>query len=252
MSESNQQGLFSSIGAKLAQFLSKPRGHYQTFSTLTKAQLEQNLQAGDLILVEGNSRISTAIKYLTQSTWSHVAIYVGEGREDLQGNPISPLVEADLVEGVIAVPIDKYEGYNLRICRPIDLTEEDTQLLTNFVIERIGSLYDTKNIFDLMRYLLPAPPVPERYRRRLLAFGSGDPTKAICSTLVSQAFQSISYPILPMKVGDKQMARRHFSHFTPRDFDLSPYFKIVKPTLYAGFHYKEINWTDDTPKMGSE
>jgi len=29
------------------------------------------LQAGDVLLVEGQTRVSVAIKYLTQSTWSH-------------------------------------------------------------------------------------------------------------------------------------------------------------------------------------
>ena len=111
-----------------------------------------------------------------------------------------PLLEADLVEGVITVPLEKYAGFNMRICRPVSLTEEDTDALLDFVTSRIGLQYDTKNIIDLMRYLLPTPPVPLRFRRRLLEFGSGDPTKAICSTLVAQAFQSIRYPILPLKI----------------------------------------------------
>lgn len=251
--------VLSSIGDRLAQFLTKPTAHYKTFSVLTKAQLQANLRPGDLVLVEGNSRISSAIKYLTQSTWSHVCIYIGE-REGLD-----PILEADLLEGVITVPIDKYDGFNLRICRPVNLSAEDTENLINYLLERIGHQYDTKNIFDLLRYLLPTPPIPQRFRRSMLAFGSGDPTKAICSTLVAQAFHSIRYPILPMlmeeyestvdtnEIPKKQMrmkddqllAKRHFSHFTPRDFDLSPYFEVIKPTITAGFDYQQIEWADD-------
>ena len=33
---------------------------------------------------------------------------------------------------------------------------------------------------------------------------------------------------------------RHHSLFTPRDFDLSPYFSIIKPTLEKGFDHKKI------------
>jgi hypothetical protein len=36
--------------------------------------------------------------------------------------------------------------------------------------------------------------------------------------------------------------RRHFTHYTPRDFDLSPYFRIVKPTLEQGFDYRLFRW----------
>ena len=277
--------VMSYIGDGLARFLTKPTAHYKTFSVLSQEQLRANLQPGDLLLVEGDSRISSAIKYLTQSTWSHVCIYIGE-QPGLQ-----PILEADLIQGVITVPLDKYDGFNLRICRPVKLTKEDTAKLLNFLIERLGHQYDTKNIFDLMRYLLPTPPIPQRFRRRMLAFGSGDPTKAICSTLIAQAFQSIHYPILPMQRDEYEallqtthndtpdnnlntengiieqansaakplavnqtrnihlsdellLAKRHFSHFTPRDFDLSPYFEVIKPTLTAGFDYRAIQWSE--------
>lgn len=255
------------LGDKLATFLNKPRDTYTTFSTLSTEQLSATLLPGDLLLIEGDSRISTAIKYLTQSTWSHVCIYIGDNPDLL------PLLEADLVEGVTTVPLDKYAGFNMRICRPVSLTEADNKALIAFVTARIGVQYDTKNIIDLMRYLLPTPPVPLRFRRRLLEFGSGDPTKAICSTLVAQAFQSIRYPILPLNVPDEheskkqvlptkgisglktrlfnknRLEKKHYSHFIPRDFDLSPYFEIVKPTLKTGFNYKDIQWVDPIKDM---
>ena len=263
-----KQSIFSRIGNalgdKLAAFLNKPRASYTTFSTLSTEQLKESLMPGDILLIEGDSRISTAIKYLTQSTWSHVCMYIGDKPNLL------PLLEADLVEGVITVPLEKYAGFNMRICRPVSLTAEDTDALLDFVTARIGLQYDTKNIIDLMRYLLPTPPVPLRFRRRLLEFGSGDPTKAICSTLVAQAFQSIRYPILPLKIPENtnpdvreapargfsrlkprffvknRLEKKHYSHFIPRDFDLSPYFEVVKPTLKTGFNYKDILWVDQT------
>ena len=36
------------------------------------------VQPGDVILVAGQSRISQIIMYLTQSTWSHAALYIGD------------------------------------------------------------------------------------------------------------------------------------------------------------------------------
>lgn len=238
------------LGSHLARFLTRPRPSYEQFSVLSQEQMRQFLKPGDLLLIEGNSRVSTAIKYLTQSTWSHICMFAGEGKDGT-----SYVVEADLVEGVIRSPLTKYIGYNLRICRPVKLTAQDRLASIQYVLNREGHRYDTRNIFDLVRYLMPIPPIPSKYRRRLIAFGSGDPTKAICSTLIAQAFQSVKYPILPQQVQVCQgeapghcdevlLESRHFSHFTPRDFDLSPYFEIVKPTIKNNFDYKKIRWSD--------
>ena len=30
----------------------------------------------------------------------------------------------------------------------------------------------------------------------------------------------------------------------PRDFDISPYFSVVKPTIENGFDYKRLHWAD--------
>ena len=49
---------------------------------------------------------------------------------------------------------------------------------------------------------------------------------------------------------DGQTARReiaeirHSSLYAPRDFDISPYFMVVKPTLARGFKYKDMHWAD--------
>jgi hypothetical protein len=37
---------------------------------------------------------------------------------------------------------------------------------------------------------------------------------------------------------------RHSSLYCPRDFDISPYFNVVKPTIRQGFNYKALQWAD--------
>ena len=238
------------LSSWLTRFLEAPSAGYKVASTSLPGSLKQYLQPGDVLLVEGDRRISVAIKYLTQSTWSHAAIYVGDVFQQGGDDP-HVLIEADLKAGVIAVPLSNYDYLHTRICRPYKLTPQDTQQLIDFVVQRIGYQYDMKNIFDLVRYLLPTPPVPVKWRRRMLALGSGDPTRAICSTLIAQAFQSVGYPILPeierqaegvLAETEDIMHIRHYSLFTPRDFDISPYFEIIKPSLLDGFNYQEINW----------
>ena len=235
------------FGRMIIRYLEKPILNYRSYQFLPLAELEANLQPGDILLVEGNQRISSAIKYLTQSTWSHAAFYVGReaGLKDKHGHTAA-LVEADLSEGVIAASLTKYLGYNTRICRPALITEEDQKAVSRFVIDSLGQSYDVKNVIDLARYLLPQPPVPQSWRRKMIALGSGEPTQAICSTLIARAFQSVGYPILPDVTRENQrevMHIRHHSLFTPRDFDLSPYFSVIKPTIEKHPDYKSFNWT---------
>ena len=204
------------------------------------------IRPGDILLVEGNTRISIAIKYLTQSSWSHAALHVGTG-DDKPEAPI--LLEADLQNGVHLVPIGKYADFNIRICRPVGLTPEENRKVVEFARSKLGHQYDLKNIVDLVRYLIQKPAVPNRYRRTMIGLGSGEPTKAICSTLIAQSFQHIDYPILP-RLGEEgddgevpTFYKSHFTHYTPRDFDVSPYFRIVKPTIERGFDYRSLQWS---------
>ena len=236
------------FGRMIIRYLEKPILNYRSYQFIPLSELEDCLQPGDILLVEGNQRVSSAIKYLTQSTWSHAAYYVGHeaGLTDAHGHPAS-LVEADLSEGVIAASLTKYLGYNTRICRPALITEADRGAVTKFIIGSLGHSYDVKNVIDLARYLMPQPPVPESWRRQMIALGSGEPTQAICSTLIAKAFQSVGYPILPEITRENQrqiMHIRHHSLFTPRDFDLSPYFAIVKPTIEKRPDYKTFEWRE--------
>ena len=246
------------LGQRLAHYLNQPIRRYETFDSSDPARVAAVLRPADVLLVDGNSRVSTAIKYLTQSTWSHAALYVGDFlNADATSEAGQVLIEADLGEGVIAVSLHKYARLNTRICRPVGLNEEECRRVCQYAIDRLGHAYDLKNVIDLARYLLPVPPVPVVWRRRMLGLGSGDPTRAICSTLIAQAFQAVRYPILPHiehhknAVGVTGYSRheihhiRHYSLFAPRDFDVSPYFRIIKPTLESGFDHHQLTWADE-------
>src|SRR5450432_1473335 len=239
------------VGRFLAHYLEKPAQGYEPFTPGDAEALRMNLKPGDVLLVEGNNHIAGVIKYLTQSTWSHAALYVGPigDRTTPDGEPLV-LVEANLGQGVVAAPLSKYGRVHSRICRPIGLSEDDRAHVCAYAAERIGFDYDVKNIIDLLRYLFPLP-VPQRWRRRLMALGSGHPSRIICSALIAQAFENVRYPILPKvtKQDDEDVRReileiRHSSLYAPRDFDISPYFEVVKPTIVKGFDYRAMAWAD--------
>lgn len=244
------------ISAAILRFLAQPTIRYAPFFAPEPEVVRRALEPGDVVLIEGNTRLSAIIKFLTQSTWSHAALYVGERPENgaSNGEP-NVLLEAEADTGVLLGPLSKYVHFNMRICRAVGLDEASKKQVVDYALARIGKLYDSRQIVDLARYLFPYPPVPVWFRRRMLSIGSGDPTRAICSTLIAEAFASIRYPILPESIsangktfGIAPYVQREIKHirkhglYTPRDFDVSPYFSIVKPNLDDGFDYHTLVW----------
>lgn len=250
-----RETLMDRLGRLLATKLERPSPGFRPYAYGDPEALRRSLRPGDVLLVEGMTRISVAIKYLTQSTWSHSALYVGDALGDTGDDPRC-LIEANLGEGVVASPLSKYEHVHVRICRAKGLAPEHRDQVVGFMVASLGKRYDLKNVTDLLRFFVPTPPVPMRFRRRMLAMGAGDPTRAICSSLIAEAFETVRYPILPKITRElrhedaAQYQRReilhirHHSLYAPRDFDISPYFEIIKPTLEQGFDYRRLRWSD--------
>jgi hypothetical protein len=269
--------------------LTKPVARYTVAFPNDVALLRRTIRKCDVILVEGNERISECIKYLTQSSWSHSGLYVGdeplkrdaETRRELTekfGDEANCLVLEALIEGgVVLTPLSKYRNFNIRICRPHKLTGPDESAIIDYALSHVGHLYDFRNIFDLMRYFLPVSMVPARWRRQALHFGSSDPTRVICSSLIAECFHRVRYPIVasyePFPPGFEPVRRvaglvgrfRRPLHaapgllrmvsptlITPRDFDLSPYFEIVKFSVIEGsrFDYHNLLWFDEGAERG--
>lgn len=259
--------------------LTTPLGRYQRRAANDGDNLRRHIKKGDVVLVEGDQRVSEVIKYLTQSSWSHAAIYVGDEiwrrnpalrhvlRNEFGDDAQHLIVEALVEDGVVASPLSKYLDFNIRVCRPYNLHRDDLRTVLDDVIDQIGYRYDVKNLIDLARYFLPVSLVPRRFRQRALIFGSGVPTQVICSSLIARAFGKVRYPILPeVTPGDPppatprglQWFRRRpgsvpglfrtapITLTTPRDFDISPYFEIVKFNILEGmrFDYRLIRWAE--------
>jgi hypothetical protein len=237
--------MIDSVGRLVAR-LQKPADDGEPLAPNDSTALRDTLRPGDVLLIEGKGRISGGIKYLTQSTWSHSALYVGPMAGTVTGGEPHVLIEANIDEGVVSAPLSKYLDCQTRICRPVGLSGVDCEKVCRYASERIGLGYDFKNVIDLMRHLFPWPVAR---RCRTIALGSGDAGRIICSSLIAQAFDAVRYPILPtIRHIEGQTARceiaepRHPSFYAPRDFDISPYFMVVKPLLARGFNYKDMHW----------
>lgn len=245
---------------KVVGYLSEEAGEI-TMPLCDFARFRFEVRPGDVILVEGRSRLSEVIKNITLSNWTHGALYVGRfsdienkelqerARSFYYGNTEEPLiVEALIGEGVVIAPLTKYQYHNLRICRPKDLSPHDARQVIAHSIKSLGMGYHTRQLFDIARFILPYSFLPKRWRSTLLEHSAGDVTKTICSTMLAEAFADVHYPILPMirheRDGSLKWIHRNSSLFTPRDFDYSPYFDIIKyPFLGIDTEiYKKLPW----------
>jgi hypothetical protein len=262
------------LSDSLVRFLTREVRSYQRRIPNSLENLKKHIRPGDVLLVEGKSRVAQIIKYVTQSSWSHSTIYVGEHavREggphgerfrELYGEEARHLViEADLEHGVFPVPLAKYVDYNVRVCRPYCLTDDDRDRVVDEVVSHIGDQYDRRQLVDLGRYLTPFHLLPGRWRRKAFFSGQSDSRSVICSSLIAQAFLGVRYPILPVlpgSVGEEKadglypwgtrIRSPHPRLVLPRDFDLSPYFRIVKfNSVEEGpFEYQRLEWLDPMP-----
>lgn len=266
----------------IVDYLTEPLPSYERRTRNDLAALIADLRKGDVILVEGDQRVSAVIRYLTQSCWSHSALYIGDElvqrggdragwARDSFGDEADHLVVEALPSGVIVSPVAKYVDYNLRICRPHKLRVEHVRTLMDEAVATIGWRYDLRNVLDLARYMIPVTIVPPRWRTAALHFGSAEPTEVICSSLIARLFHRVRFPILPTvtfpeELGEEPRSKlvrrifgepspeytgifqmRHPTLVTPRDFDLSPFFDIVKqnPLARGDFDYSRIHWADE-------
>jgi hypothetical protein len=140
----------------------------------------------------------------------------------------------------------------------------------------IGWGYDMRNVLDLARHMVVAALMPQRYRHDAMQFGSGIATAVICTSLIGRLFNAVGFPVLPSVTpptpsGDAEesqrsawslLRRRRASYsgvyrrrdptlLTPRDFDLSPYFEIVKFNVIKqrGFDYGRIEWEESAEEQ---
>lgn len=227
-------------------------------------RIRYELRPGDVLLVEGRTRVSEVIKNITQSPWTHSALYLGRTgdiddprvRERVAtcfgGDPNAQLViEALLGRGTVISPLDKYLHDHLRICRPGGLSRRDAQSVIAYAVNHLGCEYDVRQLLDLARFLFPYSIVPRRWRSSLFEHNAGFPTRTVCSSMIAAAFDGVHFPVLPvmrLENGELRLYKRNARLYTPRDFDYSPYFEIIKFPL-LGIEdrslYRNLPWDSD-------
>jgi len=279
------RGIRGWLTDRLARYLSEPLDHYDLRGRNDFDSLKETIRKGDVLLIDGDQRVSAVIKYLTRSTWSHAVLYIGDELlrrgGDLErrtretfGDAAEHLIVEALFDGVVASPLEKYIDFNVRLCRPHRLRSEHLKIILADAVAAIGWRYDLRNILDLAVHLIFVSLLPGRHREEVLRFGSGASSQVICTSLLGQLFDKVGFPVLPSVIypeasegGGAPLRRRRWSLFprrrralqmglyrrrhptllAPRDFDLSPYFQIVKFGVVSDgkFDYNRIEWAPE-------
>jgi hypothetical protein len=228
-------------------------------------RLKYEIRPGDVLLIEGRSRISRIIRYITQSPWTHAALYIGRLidfedeeiqdviRENTTGikDKTRLIIEDLLDEGTVITSLNVYRNQHIRICRPIGITPADLYLVINYAINALGQPYNVRHLLDLARFILPWTIMPRRWGSTLFRKSTGEPEGGVCSSLIAEAFSSVQFPVLPFikphEVEGIELFQRNPHLFTPKDFDYSPYFEIIKYPLFNPDeplpYYRRLPWT---------
>ena len=180
--------------------------------------LARVLRRGDVLLSEGNTRVSRLIKRLTGSPWSHVSMYVGPLDD---GHDPPCIVEADIAAGVRSIRLSELDALNVRILRPSTLDGLHRRRLAEWVTSRIGSDYDHAHALRLGRRLLRLP-VPGRAKA-----STSPATRFICCSLLAHAFASVGLAIAPVRACADARACADPASITPADFEHAPVFEVI-------------------------
>ena len=183
------------------------------------------LRRGDVLLSEGNTRVSSLIKRLTGSPWSHVSMYVGPLDD---GHDPRCIVEADIAAGVRSIRLSELDALNVRVLRPASLDSTKRSRLAEWVTSRIGSEYDHAHALLLGRRLLR---LPLRTRARpASSTATSTATRFICCSLLVHAFASVGLAIAPVRTCSDASACADPTGVTPGDFEQAPVFEIIGPS----------------------
>lgn len=249
--------LIKKVGAWLSKKIEPKRSYLSDFDYIS-----EHVHACDVILVSGRRRVSHIIRNITQSPWSHAALYIGRLR-DIEDEAVVArirayydgdddsqiMIESELGQGTFISRLSDFREEHIRIARPSSLTPDDAKKVIAHATLSLGRQYSVRHVLDLMRFLFPWSILPRRWRSSLFSHNALKPTEDICSYMIANAFAQVNYPILPLVEYDSdrgyELTRRNPKLFTPSDFDYSPYFDIIKYPIFGPTNkvpYHNLPW----------
>ena len=134
--------LLKLLGTQLAKFLTKEHIFEDVYYRTSINDIKTILKSGDVVLIEGQSRASSEIQFITGSNWSHAAIFIGT--TDLFSHC---LIEVTAVKGCVYTDLNAYKKHNVRVCRPIYLNNKKKRILINHIKKTLQVLKVNKTFY---------------------------------------------------------------------------------------------------------
>jgi hypothetical protein len=262
MQKQTKKPLLDFLTRKASKFLSKTDNLPRRTYLYDFNQMAKEVKPCDVLLIESHTRIGNIVRLISESPWTHAALYIGrlsdiqdetlreivsKHAKDLSSDQL--LIESIIDKGTIISPLDKYKNEHIRILRPSTLLPEDAQKVIANVIQQIGHKYSLRHLFDLGRFIFPWRVLPREWRSSLFQQNISQSVEDICSSMIANAFQSVNYPILPaIEEKDEEghtLIHRNPRLYTPSDFDVSPFFDIIKYPIFPlkeGKTYRDLPW----------
>ena len=198
--------LSSWLIGRISNYLSKEK-HKEPSYLCDFGRICHEIRPADVLLFEGENRISKIIQRITHSPWTHAALYIGrlhdiddpQTREYVhkhyQGKLNDQLlIESFIGKGTIITPISEYKNDHIRICRPTGLSHQDAQKVIGTASKSLGKNYSLVHIFDLARFFLMGRFMPGRWRSRLFNYRPGPSNRRYLFFYDRSCFHRNSFP----------------------------------------------------------
>lgn len=228
------------------------------------------LRAGDVILIDGQSRADDALRAVTRSRWSRALLYLGplhDIRDPALHHQLSSLLpdagdtrlllDVRLDGGLMLQPLSVVANEHLRICRPRNLSEDDIAAVIRHATARLGT-GQPRSWFALLALLLPWALLPRRWRIPLFSLLAGSLLRQFTGTAVGDAFAFVRFPVLPLvkriEGNESRLYSRYPGIFFAADFDHSPYLDIIKYPFvdqHHDGHTRLLPWHSAAPEQPS-
>lgn len=135
-----------------------------------------DLQIGDIVFVRNSGLLSRTIRSVTKSDWSHVAVYIGEGK----------VIDTDAFRNVSIHDLSEFETWEAR--RYEGLTDQQIRDIVSYMVERLNQPYD---YFQILGFFIEAI-----FRFDNVWYMKD---KYTCGSLIDWAFLSAGIDLVPWK-----------------------------------------------------